>query len=208
MKRWIQMLAIALFTMTVFSACNSEIPIEELPTQAISTENVDLLYDAESLDELEDLSNYIVQGKFRDDAREDLQEQVGIVVFGATVSSFEITKVYKGEMNEGDVIKVAEKYYVDDVNGQETLIHYGNYMPSEVGKEYLMFFDNPPENTERWKDIYSPMCREKGRYPVIAANARASIDVDGMTNEELNLDKGDSTLYRTIYKDVISNYMQ
>ena len=80
-------------------------------------------------------------------------------------------------------------------------------MPSDVGREYLMFFDNPPENSERWKDTYTPLCLDRGRYPVINAKMRSVADVDNMTNEELNLDTGDSSIYRQFYKDVIEKYM-
>ena len=107
----------------------------------------------------------------------------------------------------GDVIKIAEQYYVEEQDGQQTLVHYGNYMPSDVGREYLMFFDNPPENSERWKDTYTPLCLDRGRYPVINAKTRSVAGVDNMTNEELNLDTGDSSLYRQSYKDVIEKYI-
>lgn len=205
MKKYTQAIVMTLFILMIFSACESRVSTKNIATLSIET---DRLYDAETLDELEGLSKYIVQGKFWDDAHEDLQSEAGIIIFGATVSSFEITKVYKGNFKEGDVIKVVEKYYVEDDQGQKTLIHHGNYMPSDVGKEYVLFFDNPPENTERWKDTYTPICVEKGRYPVLSPNTRAAVSVDDMTNEELNLDTGDSSLYREIYKDVIEKYMQ
>ena len=158
-------------------------------------------------EELEDLSKQIVQGKFYDDPREDLQGDESITLYGATISSFEITKVYKGDFEVGDVIQVGEEYYIDESDGQKTLVHFGNYLPSEVGKEYLMFFDNPPKNSKRWKDTYTPICGEKGRYPVVAPGTCSAADVDNMTNEELNLDTGDSSFYRHLYKDVIEKYM-
>lgn len=199
MKKRVPIIVMLLFVTMVFSACS-----QKMQTRSIYA---DTLFDAGSLEELEDHAKYIVQGKFYDDAREDIQKDGEVITFGATVSSFEITKVYKGDFEVGDVIKVAEQYYVEEQDGQQTLVHYGNYMPSDVGREYLMFFDNPPENSERWKDTYTPLCLDRGRYPVIDAKTRSVADVDNMTNEELNLDTGDSSLYRQFYKDVIENYM-
>ena len=199
MKKCISIVMILLFVTIAFSGCS-----QKMQTRSIQE---DLLFDAGSLEELEDLSKQIVQGKFRDDAKEDLQGDGNKTFYGVTVSSFEITKVYKGDFEVGDVIKVGEEYYIDASDGQKTLVHCGNYLPSEVGKEYLMFFDNPPEHSERWKDTYTPICSEKGRYPVVAPGTVSEADVDNMTNEELNLDTGDSSLYRQFYKDVIENYM-
>ena len=201
MKRYGRFLVGLLFVATLFSACAPNTKISTMSVQ------VDTSFDAQTLEELESQAKYIVQGKFQDDATEDLQSEAGIVLYGATVSSFEITKVYKGDFEVGDVIRIAEQYYVEDQDGQQTLVHYGNYMPSDVGREYLMFFDNPPENSERWKDTYTPLCLDRGRYPVINAKMRSVADVDNMTNEELNLDTGDSSIYRQFYKDVIEKYM-
>ncbi len=199
MKKRVPIIVMLLFVTMVFSACS-----QKMQTRSIYA---DTLFDAGSLEELEDHAKYIVQGKFYDDAREDIQKDGEVITFGATVSSFEITKVYKGDFEVGEVIKVGEKYYIDESDGQKTLVHFGNYLPSEVGKEYLMFFNDPPANSERWKDTYTPINCEKGRYPVVAPGTVSEADVDNMTNEELNLDTGDSSLYRQFYKDVIENYM-
>ena len=204
MKRYGRFLVGLLFVATLFSDCAPKDINTKISTMSVQ---VDTSFDAQTLEELESQAKYIVQGKFQDDATEDLQSEAGIVLYGATVSSFEITKVYKGDFEVGDVIRIAEQYYVEDQDGQQTLVHYGNYMPSDVGREYLMFFDNPPENSERWKDTYTPLCLDRGRYPVINAKMRSVADVDNMTNEELNLDTGDSSIYRQFYKDVIEKYM-
>ncbi len=169
-RAWLSSLAMFVLAAVIFSACS-----QKMQTRSIYA---DTLFDAGSLEELEDHAKYIVQGKFQDDATEDLQSEAGIVLYGATVSSFEITKVYKGDFEVGDVIKIAEQYYVEEQDGQQTLVHYGNYMPSDVGREYLMFFDNPPENSERWKDTYTPLCLDRGRYPVINAKTRSVAGVD------------------------------
>lgn len=204
MKKYGRFLVGLLFVAMLFSACAPKDINTKISTMSVQ---VDTSFDAQTLEELESQAKYIVQGKFQDDATEDLQSEAGIVLYGATVSSFEITKVYKGDFEVGDVIRIAEQYYMEDQDGQQTLVHYGNYMPSDVGREYLMFFDNPPENSERWKDTYTPLCLDRGRYPVIDAKMRSAADVDNMTNEELNLDTGDSSIYRQFYKDVIEKYM-
>lgn len=205
MKKWMQMCLLILAAAMLLTACGSELPTAQISDESV---NVDRLFGAESLEELESHTTQIVQGRFFDDAREDLQEEVGQIIFDATVSSFEITRVCEGDFKEGDVIKVGEEYYVGDLNGEKTLFHYGNYLPSDVGREYLMFFADPPENSKRWEDTYTPLCLERGCYPVICPNPGAVASVDQMTNGQMNLDKGDSNMYRALYKDVIKKYMQ
>ena len=84
-RAWLSSLAMFVLAAVIFSACS-----QKMQTRSIYA---DTLFDAGSLEELEDHAKYIVQGKFQDDATEDLQSEAGIVLYGATVSSFEITKV-------------------------------------------------------------------------------------------------------------------
>ena len=109
MKRYGRFLVGLLFVAMLFSACAPKDINTKISTMSVQA---DTSFDAQTLEELESQAKYIVQGKFQDDATEDLQSEAGIVLYGATVSSFEITKVYKGDFEVGDVIKVAEQYYV------------------------------------------------------------------------------------------------
>ena len=93
MKRYGRFLVGLLFVATLFSACAPKDINTKISTMSVQ---VDTSFDAQTLEELESQAKYIVQGKFQDDATEDLQSEAGIVLYGATVSSFEITKVYKG----------------------------------------------------------------------------------------------------------------
>ena len=103
MKRYGRFLVGLLFVAMLFSACAPKDINTKISTMSVQA---DTSFDAQTLEELESQAKYIVQGKFQDDATEDLQSEAGIVLYGATVSSFEITKVYKGDFEVGDVIKV------------------------------------------------------------------------------------------------------
>ena len=103
MKRYGRFLVGLLFVATLFSACAPKDINTKISTMSVQ---VDTSFDAQTLEELESQAKYIVQGKFQDDATEDLQSEAGIVLYGATVSSFEITKVYKGDFEVGDVIRI------------------------------------------------------------------------------------------------------
>lgn len=197
------------------SSMSSVIPVTTPTTSTLSrNRNVksaqieaDVIFSPQTLKEVEEYSTYIVQGILLDDASQKLRYYDNLPVFGITVSSFKITKVYKGNLKTGDMIQLGEKYYSVGDGGDEIIYHFGNYMPSEVGKEYLFFLADHSTSGDWWKDIYSPISWEKGRYPVLSENLMDRDSIDSMTNEELNLGKDDATDYKNIYKEVIAKYM-
>ena len=180
-----------------------------------------LAYDPQSIDEQEEKSDYIVQGYLLEDSQPIAATNwKGEEVFHYTVTSLMITKVWKGELKEGDTIQLCEWYSVEEQGGKNILWQGGNYMPSEVGKEYL-FFLNSKELDLEWvnypsdmeETIYSPAIFEKGRYPVpdelkvgkrISTNK--SIDIEALSNEDLNLAEGNATAYKKLYSEVIEKY--
>lgn len=84
----------------------------------------------------------------------------------------------------------------------------GLYNPCQIGKEYLLCLDEFNDIPDHPSDTYGLMWRELGRYPVISPLSRFFIDVDSMTNEDLDFREGDATAYKEIYKGVIDSYMR
>jgi len=95
-----------------------------------------MLYNPTSLQDLENNAEYIVKGVFLDDSVTDLKiMDNGTIYYGATLTSFKTSEIYQGDIKSGDEITVAEPYYIID----NDILHFGNYFPSDVGREYIMF---------------------------------------------------------------------
>ncbi|MGX8699796.1 hypothetical protein [Caproiciproducens sp.] len=188
------------------------VAVNDLPAVQ-SDQDCILLYNAKTVEELEELSPNIVQGTLLDDAEQKIlrNKEGDITLSGINISSLKITKVYKGDLKIGDIIKLGERYYITDENGKEKVVYDGNYLPSTVGKEYLFFLGNKQINKDYWSGTYAPKLLEKGRYPVRTRNGSNFLSVqsiESMTNKELNLGNDDSTEYKALYEQVAQKYMK
>jgi hypothetical protein len=185
-------------------------PYSNMPTARIEP---DVSYVPNTLEELENSSPYIVKAILLDDSKQRLRKLSfggkSYTTFGITVSSLVITGVYKGDLHFGEVIKLGEYYYSAENGGKNTLFYFENYIPSTVGKEYLFFLAAAKNNDAFWSGIYSPVFFERGRYPIMRKwFFQEKKSIDSMTNEELNLGKGDPSEYKAFYKLVSEKYMK
>ena len=189
----------------------SSLSLEEIPSPAgdvkVAEVSGDMLYNPQTVEELDDLSDCIVRGTLLDDARQKLYSTTpGVVTFGVTVSSFEVSKVYKGDLKAGDVIPIAERYYTVEEDGEAVRYEHG-YAPSTPNKEYIFFLIKDPEDHEFLGGFYSPMVKETGRYPVIDKKGRKLSEIETMTAEDLNIIYTKLSTYKNLYKEVIELYM-
>lgn len=178
--------------------------LDDIPTADninVVIEEGDSMYDPQSLEEVEGLAEYIVRGKLLDDAKQKLEfYESEFVGFGVTVSSLEISNVYKGNLKEGDKIPIAERYYTLEENGVTTRHELG-YAPSVPNQEYIFFLIKAPDDNKFLHGFYSPMVKETGRYPVIGTNNNDNFP-------KLNLVQTNPETYNKIYKEVKAKYMQ
>lgn len=201
----------------IFTACSrttTVVPssLHEIP---VTTKNIEVAmvkgdskYNPQTLQEVEDLGDYIVKGRLLDDAKQKLYcPEPGTVTFGVTVSSFEITDVYKGNLKEGDKIPIAERYYTLEEKGEMTRYELG-YAPSTPNKEYIFFLSKEDDFNEFLRGFYTPSVKETGRYPVINTKDSNAPNISSMTAEELNLVATEPTTYQKIYQQVIDKYMK
>lgn len=170
----------------------------------------------QTLQDVEDRSDCIVQGVLQDDAKPNIQymevtlssgKEQQVPTFGTTVSTLKVTKTYKGNLKEGDTIPLGEEYFCIDYSDKKMVCYDGNYLPSKTGKEYLFFLVDRMSETAWWGGDYLPLDCELGRYPVVKQNSVRAQSIDSMSNEELNLGKDDAAHYKSIYKEVIVKYM-
>ena len=202
--------------LTACSGTNTTVPpsslsLEEIPSPAGGVKVVEvegeMWYDPQTVEELKDLSDYIVKGTLLDDARQKLYSTApGVVTFGVTVSSFEVSKVYKGDLKAGDVIPIAERYYTVEEDG-ETVRYELGYAPSVPNEEYIFFLIQDDADHEFLAGLYTPVVKETGRYPVINKKARKLSEIEAMTAEDLNIIFTKLSTYKNLYKEVIDLYM-
>nr|WP_319489206.1 hypothetical protein [uncultured Caproiciproducens sp.] len=183
--------------------------LEEIPQMTAYAEirviDGDMLYAPTTLKEEDKLSDYIVKGRLLDDAKQKLERyEPGTVNFGVTVSSFKISWVYKGNLNIGDIIPIAERYYTVEEKGKIVRYELG-YAPSPPDKEYIFFLSKVEDSNEFLRGTYTPSVKETARYPVVDPS---HFDVDSMTAEQLNLVVRNVEDYRGIYKEVIRKFMR
>lgn len=221
---------VCLGLLTLFCSCNSysddSLYRAILGTDGRSSPLVEYHYPAgipRTVSEMPETAALIVRGTFLDDAQGDityLDEVLDLgrgaapgersVLSAQTTSTFEITKVIQGDLQVGDQIKISEPYYVDNQDGVETIKRSPGcselYAPSEPGKEYLFFFDDPFDQGEE-AGIYFPLWNEFGRYPVIYPLSWDALSIPSMTNEELNLGEGDASVYKDVYRQVVKKFM-
>ncbi len=128
------------------------------------------------------------------------------MIYGCTISTFQITGVYKGALEIGNQIKVVEDYHIGEQDGEKVIYYFGNCYPSDVGREYILFLGEYGSQT-RFAGQYYAVGSEYGRYPVLSARVR-SAQLASFSNSSLNLGEGNSETYRNIYQEVIEKYMR
>ena len=198
---------------SVTNPTNTVVPssLENIPSSKntkVVVEKGDSYYDPQSLEEVEDLTKYIVRGRILDDAKQKLERYGSkYVVFGVTVSSFEISHVYKGDLKEGDKIPIAERYYTLEENDVTTRFDL-DYAPSVPNHEYIFFLIKDSDNNPFLRGFYSPVVKEMGRYPVIGTKDSGYSRLNLMTASELNLVQENPETYKKIYQQVIDKYLQ
>lgn len=170
-----------------------------------------------TLQEIEQESDTIIRGTFLGVImqEEEYDPSFGTFVYGFTHSSIRVEEVYSGNVKVGDTIALFEPYYVQQRDNQTILSHHENYYPTKTDKSYIWFLsENAGSNYDAFwglepnKFYYSPLYCERGRYPAIDAASSAPVDVDNMSNRELDLSpSGSSLAYKKIYREVISKYL-
>lgn len=172
-------------------------------------ENFEIQFYIKTLDELEEESSDIVAGTFLDDSREDKIIAGNDVLYGCTITSFKISKVYKGELSAGDIIPLGEEYYTESDgygSGGLQLVYSAEYLPHKLGQEYLFFLTKTPETNDRFAGVYASTQFERGRYPILSASSR-NTDISAISNDALGIGDGPSNAYKNIFGEVVKKYM-
>ena len=173
-----------------------------------------------TLEELQRGTESIVRGRIQNDARMVWQFNniltPTVPTTGNNFVSLEILEVIQGDLRVGDVITLAEPYFILD----GVLITFGNYLPSIPYQEYFFFLDEQrtfPEPEEYYGIFWVSHCY-RGRFHI--PNSRA--DISRLRNNAENLllattyisnvalDEARVTVnnvYMSLWQEVIEAYM-
>ena len=173
-----------------------------------------------TLEELQRGTENIVRGRILNDARIIWQfnyaSRPTVPSMGHNFVSLEILEVFKGALKIGDVITIAEPYYVLD----GVLITYGNYLPSIPYQEYFFFLSgqNTFPDPEEFVGIFWVSHSYRGRFHI--PNRMA--DVLRLRHNEENLllatsyisnlpleqaTRSISDIYMSLWQEVMEAYM-
>lgn len=151
------------------------------------------------LESLESHSKIAVVGTFTDDSTQELtyrHEDIfgkDILAFVKSFNNIEVTKVLKGDVNEGDILKIGQNYAVVD----DRLITDSALTPMMKGDTWI-FFLVPSDNGE----YYFCTGDSDGRYPVKNCEYAKIALTD---NEELGVyDK--KCFNEDIYNELLKKY--
>jgi len=198
MKKSLLLVITLLIAMSVFSCDNEE-------DEAFVVENIDAdrVILATNVDEMIAVSDIIVKVEIISQEEVELvDEHSGLVYFGYSNTEAKIKKVFKGNVNEKNII-ITEDGYLN--NGIYWTVD--NYQRSKIGNEYIFFLK---ENTDRHEDLngkYYPVELTLSKYVIPKSNKKAK-SVDETSIKELELfnimTKDDVTEYKEWYKEVIA----
>lgn len=173
---------------------------------------IDQAYLVDSLQDLEANCDIIVKARVLENPiNETFETPGGLTFYGITYTDIEVVSVFLGDVSVGDKLNITEEYYCVDELTTRNIFHTENYGPSTIGQEYIFFLKEYFDSKFEFKGKYFPLGVEKGRYPILVeqnplTRKRSSVNIDELTNEELNLGNENSTEYREIFEDVIKKY--
>lgn len=181
------------------------------------------IVELENIDQLENEVDCVVQGVLRDDPEEVLRTTPfvspdgtplsEVTTGGWTISTLDVTKVFKGDVKVGDAIRLDEPYHTQD-HAQTSMVidpFFPNiYVPAEKGKEYLFFLNYQDESRKKFAGTYAVSSRLCNHFPIVSPNERLSADgfyAQNMSDAEREWMGSDGT-YQKFYQQAIDKYME
>lgn len=158
----------------------------------------------ESLEELENLTDISIKAEI-------LSDKVNVKgkhYFGYTITNIKVKEIYRGEnIKVGDIISIREPYCRNYLNDKEYLFIDAEYMPTEVGEEYIFILKSKDylDKDNNTIELYGMWNTVLGKYPVVNNKLRSNQNVETMTSEDLALSSNNED-FKNIYKDILNKY--
>ena len=216
-KKWLRLLwVLGISCFAVFTACTGPDPYKTYTPVITGTyesyaamekgqSQAAILGPPDTLEELQEHSDIIVQGFLQDDAKNEITNKDGFITGGSTTSTLYITKVLRGAsgISPASNLTIYEPYYVHTIAGESHLVYISHYLPAEPGKEYIFFL------TRNQYGNYVVDCFENSRFPLPDAQTRSGAEIDALTAEDLYLAEGvDLEGYKALYREVLEAYAE
>lgn len=184
-----------------FEVRENDAPVRTIVSELTSQSLPYPMAEIPSMTDLEENASHIVAGRLIDSPETKSQHVENIdSIYGYSLSQFEVDKVFKGELKSGDRIELLEPYYISD----KTIIHVGNYYPSDIGRDYILFLiEQQIEVYGKLSDIYWSYGYEYGRFAIVEDET-----IDYLNSSDMNLAEGNHDAYKAVYADVIEKYNQ
>lgn len=150
---------------------------------------------------LETNSSYIVRGTVLEGSKEKIiQDDPQDIPYTYTETPMQIREVYKGDLAKDSVVAICEKYFIRQRDGEDILCHYENYMPCEIGKEYVFFLEDSAIRKEGEAPSYSLSFLDRSRYSILPQDGHLSTGTFRATER-------DEHIYQKLYKEVAAKYL-
>jgi hypothetical protein len=127
---------------------------------------------------------------------------------GYTKRECEVTKVYKGDVEQGDTVVLLQDYYIwtysdENSNEKQQLITTSYLKPATKDKSYLLFLKYDDRN-----DGYWPVCDYEGMFSIPSDDMMAKTEAGTLKQSDLDVYEYEGTLsyLMPIYDEVVTKY--
>lgn len=169
-----------------------------------------IYHETETLADIKAESDLIIKAEVLDHSENILTSDKGD---GITMTQVKINQILGNndicpDVKEGDIISIAEPYYIStNSEGTLTMFCKSGYDVSTVGGEYIFFLWFGGALPEEKKGQLFSVNSVLGRYPVVAPNKRSALNMEQLSEEDVNLvDTDKLEVYKSIYKEVINEF--
>ena len=166
---------------------------------------LDSLYIPEDFKAIENITDVIIRAEVLPN-RENIELTRNM--YGFTRTKVEVTEVYRGDLEVGDIVDIIEEYfyYTDSYTGNIRLRALDLYEPAIIGNEYIFFLYFKGEPGTPREDAYQIVNITDGKFPISKDLLKVQ-NGDKFSHQALNIGEGDISRYLKIYNEVIKKYL-
>lgn len=202
MKKLLSIALVVFMSIGVTSCSKSESKKDDIKETKSQTMVISSDVDAvgyQNLSDLFDVSDLVVVGVHTTDGirqNEFLDANKNPYLHDVSESSFEISRILKGNLSVGDSINITQNYYIQNDDGVDTIYDASEMTPMKKSEKWVYFLSFDEINDTYWiRSIY-------GRYPVPTAE---NIKADELTAEEMGRYKKND-MVDSLYNELVEMY--
>lgn len=172
-----------------------------------------------SISEMEDASEYIIRCTISGLSKNHVHlsdveiegKMYTLDVGGKTVTPVEVTEVYKGDLEVGQIIYISEPYhFYEPMEGYSYMSTVDGYLPMLEGNEYILYLFHNGEMDDDLKEQYAYTQEYGGLYQIVGTyQGKYVIDEDmqpvkdfAFSDEQMQIFESDER-YRKLFAEVM-----